>query len=214
MKRHSLGFALATLVGLTIGGATAIAAPAEHSTSAVYRTWDPATGVGASSITRTASGITATLKSTGLTPGDAVTMWFVVVNNPAACASHPCTAEDVLFNPAAEGDFLLAAGNVIGGSGRGEFGGHLKVGDTAGSGFPEIGLPERAIGLTDPWNAEVHLILHSHGPAVPGQVLKSQLSSFTGGCAVFNGPLGFAAGPGDLPDAVGECSSFQFSVHL
>jgi hypothetical protein len=54
---------------------------------------------------------------------------------------------------------------------------------------------------------------------VPGPTLASQLSSFTGGCTVFLGDLelpgsGLADGPEDVPDAVGECSTLQASIHL
>jgi hypothetical protein len=75
-------------------------------------------------------------------------------------------------------------------------------------------MPEAAVGLVDPWNAEVILLLHSHGPALTGQTLKYQLTSFLGGCDVFlGGADGFADGPGDIPTNVGECSTFQTSTH-
>jgi hypothetical protein len=91
------------------------------------------------------------------------------------------------------------------------------VGDISGSAFPEIGMAERALGLTNPRGAQVALLLHSHGPSVPGSI-PSQLSSFTGGCDVFLGDLEFAGsgladGPEDVPDAVGECSTIRASVH-
>jgi hypothetical protein len=142
-------------------------------------------------------------------------MWFIVFNNPAACEG-PCDAPD-LFNPAVQGDFLLAGGHVIGASGMANFGGHLSVGDASGSGHIEIGNSAGAVGLINPYGAEVRLALHSHGPAQRGKTLKSQLSSFLGGCTVFplNGDaFGGAEGPGDLPDAVGECSTVQYSVHM
>lgn len=70
------------------------------------------------------------------------------------------------------------------------------------------------MGLLDPMSAEVHLLVHGHGPALSGQALKSQLMSFLGGCDVFlGGPDGIADGPGDIPLNVGECSTFQASEH-
>ncbi len=68
------------------------------------------------------------------------------------------------------------------------------------------------VPLTNPHGAEVVLALHSHGPMVPS-AMPDQINSFLGGCAAFNGPNGFAAGPGDVPDAVGECSTFVRSLH-
>lgn len=205
--------ALATVLA-TSGLAWGSAIAGESSINRVFHLWDPGTSIGTSQLVRTDSGISATFLAGGLPPGHAVTMWFIVYNNPSACSTDPCSIADV-FNPATEGDFLYGAGKIVGASGDAGFGGRLGVGDVSGSGFPEIGLPpETAVGLTDPWSAEVHLALHSHGPARTGQVLKSQLSSFTGGCLVFLGnAFGQAEGPGDIPDDPGECSTFAASVH-
>jgi hypothetical protein len=116
-----------------------------------------------------------------------------------------------MFNPAVNGDFHYGGGHVIGGSGRGNFGGHLAVDDVSGSGKAEIGSP--SVPLIDPLGAEIMIALHSHGPATSGQGLKAQLTSFLGGCDTFLGPDGLAAGPEHIPDGVGECSTFQYSVH-
>jgi hypothetical protein len=118
-----------------------------------------------------------------------------------------------VFNPDADADFLLAAGHVTGNGPAATFSGYLPVGDASGSGMPEIGFPELALGLLDPLNAEVMLALHSHGPAMSGQTLVDQISSFTGGCTSFLGTNGFANGPADIPANPGECSTFQLSVH-
>jgi hypothetical protein len=63
-----------------------------------------------------------------------------------------------------------------------------------------------AVGLLDPMNAEIQMAIHSHGPAVPGPTLKAQLSSFLGGCRVLLDVV-------DFPDEVGECVTFQSSIH-
>jgi hypothetical protein len=217
MRRPSIALALAGLLTLTLGVGTTLATPAARSTQPVVQTWD-GTPVGTSTLLRTDAGISATFRTSGLPAGQAVTLWFVIFNNPAACVAG-CGLDDLLFNPSAGGDFLVGAGHVVGASGTANFGGHLGVGDTSGSAFPEIGMPDRPIGLTSPWGAQVGLLIHSHGPMVPGQVLASQISSFTGGCTVFLGDLelpgsGIADGPEDVPDAVGECSTIQASIHL
>lgn len=219
MRRPFIALAVAAVVSVTLGTNAALATPAARSNRPVFQTWDPTTPVGTSTLVRTDAGISATFHSSGLPAGHAVTMWFVIFNRPDACSTTPCGVADLLFNEEAEGDFLFGAGTVIGGSGSGDFGAHLRVGDTRGSAFTEIGMPDRPIGLTNPRTAQVGLLLHSHGPMVPGQVLASQLSSFTGGCEVFLGDLelpgsGIADGPEDVPRAVGECSTIQVSVHL
>jgi hypothetical protein len=217
MRRPLMALALAGLLTLTFGLGATLATAASRSTQPVVQIWD-GTQVGTSSLVRTDAGLSASFNSSGLPAGQAVTLWFVVFNNPSAC-SGGCGLDDLLFNEAAQGDFLVGAGHVVGGSGTVNFGAHLAVGDVRGSAFPEIGMPERPIGLTDPWNAQVGLLLHSHGPMVPGAVLASQLSSFTGGCTVFLGDLelpgsGLADGPEDVPDAVGECSTLLASIHM
>ena len=217
-RRSTMALGIALTMIITLGFSSALAASANRSTSDAYWTYDPSTPIGATSLVRTDAGLSATFQSSGIPAGQAVTLWFIVFNNPSACASDPCSIVDLIFNPAAQGDFLVGGGNVIGGSEQANLGGALRVGDTSGSGFIEIGMPERAMGLTNPLGAEVHLALHSHGPAVTGQTLQDQLSSFTGGCATFLGNGGFAGsgiadGPEDIPDAVGECSTLQVSVY-
>jgi hypothetical protein len=175
--------------------------PGRTTTSPVY--WGDAI-VGSSILVRTPNGISFTYHTGGLPAGYVVTLWIVVFNNPAACFTHPCTDADIFSNPEVQADFLRGAGHVIGGSGIGNFGGHLAVGDIAGSGLAEIG--GTAVGLLDPMKAEIQMSIHSHGPAVPGPTLKAQLSSFLGGCQVLLDEVSF-------PDEVGECVTFQSSIH-
>lgn len=214
MRYRTVLLSVVVFWAFVVGVGVAWAAPADRSTAKTFWTWDPSSSVGESTLVRTDAGLSATYKTTGLPSGQAITMWFIVISNPAACNSTPCSIEDVLFNEAAQGDFLIGAGHVTGDGGVGNFGGHLSIGDASGSGFIEIGLPDRAVGLVNPRGAEVHLALHSHGPALSGQTLKSQISSFTGGCAVFLGnQFGIADGPEAVPSEVGECSTFQASIH-
>ncbi|GAA4868651.1 hypothetical protein [Luteimonas vadosa] len=217
--RQKMHPTLARLPAALLGLAIALSASGEafagsqSTTTDAFWLWNPAAIVGDAKLVRTETGVSARWSSLGLPKGSAVTLWFVVFNNPAECATTPCGAPD-LFNPAVQGDFLLGGGHVIGANGMANFGGHLSLGDASGSGHIEIGFPGLAVGLTNPYGAEVHLLLHSHGPAKTGQMLKSQISSFLGGCTTFLGPDGFAAGPGDVPDEDGECSTIQASIHM
>ncbi len=68
-----------------------------------------------------------------------------------------------------------------------------------------------AMPLMDPFEAEVVLALHVHGPKQQGKILKEQISSYLGGCEAFLGSDGFATGPGDIPNEKGECSTVQIS---
>lgn len=201
------------LVLAALPASTVVAKPARNSSSQASWWWDGRQVVGSSKLNRGKSGINARFQATGLPAGQAVTLWYIIFNNPAGCATSPCSVPADVFNPDAEADFLWGGGHVVGASGNATFAGRLKVGDTSGSGMNEIGFPELAIGLTDPNGAEVLLALHSHGPALTGQALKDQLTSYTGGCDLFVGPDGFAAGPSDVPDQIGECSTIQRSLH-
>lgn len=184
-----------------------------QTTEPAYWNWDTDNPAGHSRLVRTPEGITAILQTAGLPANQAITMWFIIINNPQACVDDPCSLVDALFNPDAAGDFHFGAGVVTGGSGMATFAGHLAVGDVSGSGKVEIGLGE-AVALSAPYQAEVLLALHSHGPKLTGLGLRSQLSSFTGGCAAFLGDaFGWAVGPEDMPDAAGQCTTFQSSRH-
>lgn len=212
MRRTLVSMILGIAMSLVLGLGIAWALPADRSVSDAYWTWG-AGPVGSSTLVRTDAGVSATYHARGLPPGQAVTLWFIVINNPEECESTPCSTADVLFNEDAESDFLFGAGNIIGKDGRGNFGGSLKVSDVSESGKSEIGLS--AVGLLDPRGAEVHLALHSHGPAFTGQALSDQISSFLGGCEVFLGnQFGIADGPDAIPSEEGECSTIQGSLHL
>ena len=78
------------------------AAPAEKSTGHVFRVADvlahvfgggpPPEPVGSSKLVRTDNGLSADLKTTGLTPGHVVTLWWVVFNYPDGPAASERTS--------------------------------------------------------------------------------------------------------------------------
>ena len=158
---------------------------------------------GASSkITRTSRGATATLTTSGLTPGNAYTMWMVVFNTPGEC-TDPCGEDDVAPGNAAVVDVIYVAGNVVGSSGTATFSGRRAAGDNSKSLFAQLFAP--APGLIDPHLAEMHLIVRDHGPAIPGQI-SSQIQTFEGACTAESS---FGLGTGD-----NVCEDVQFSIHL
>ncbi|MDX1664575.1 MAG: hypothetical protein R3272_12335 [Candidatus Promineifilaceae bacterium] len=182
--RLLLSVALALAVGLLL----AVAAPgfagggSQHTTSDVY--WfdpfptagDRVDGASASLVTNEA-GATMRIQTSGLTPGDAVTIWWVIFNNPEACAGYPnaaCTMADLMGNTAAVGaEVTYATGNVIGGSGKGNFAAHLAPGHTTQEWFGN--------GFTNPTGAEIHLVVHTHGQKIPGLV-DEMIGTYRAGC--------------------------------
>lgn len=161
---------------------------------------------GEATLLRTNKKVKMNFRVEGLTPGYAYTVWWVIWNKPENCAS-PCACVEPDFNifDQVEVEVLYAAGHVVGASGKGHFSGNLNIGDDDGSinesifGLPGVG------GLQDARTAEVHLVLRSHGPAIPGEV-DAQINSYPGGCDV-NFPA-FT----EIPDAEGECGDYMAAV--
>jgi hypothetical protein len=121
-------------------------------------------------LVRNDSSITATMHTSGLTPGYVYTVAFFIYNNPSACTA-PCSQDD-LGNPVVQVARVSGPGHVAG-NGEDDFGGHLNVGDMSGV--------FSGPGLLNPRGAEIHVTLRSHGPAIP-ELLDEQLHAFNGGC--------------------------------
>ncbi len=165
--------------------------------------------VGSATLHRTEQGITFNYKSNALTPGYAYTVWIVVWNRPLECGiPNACMEPDFGIAQFVEVEVMSGGGHVVGNSGKGNFGGHLNAGDVSGSINELFGLPP-AGGLQEGnvFNAEIHLVLRSHGPAIPGEV-HEQISTYAGGCdAPFAIPP-FTA----IPDEPGECGDIEFAI--
>jgi hypothetical protein len=184
----------AVLVAAVLAG-PAQADPATRGVSPVEVFGTPNLVPGAwSALVRTDAGVAMTLHTSELAPGSATTVWWVVFNNPEACTHGAfglrCGAGD-LSEPAVQASILWATGNVIGGAGIGDFGAYLGEGDTTGALFGP--------GLIDARTADIHLVVRTHGDAIPG-LLPEQISTFNGGC-----------NPGEPNE--GDCMNIQASAH-
>ena len=147
----------------------------------------------ASTLTRYDNGVSMTLHTSGLTPGDVVTAWWVVFNKPENCSDNDCGDNDlfmfdasgnmvitngdqVLNQPqinAAQASILSATANVIPDSGEGHFAAWLGTGEMTGVVFGS--------GLQDPDHAAIFIVLRSHGP-VQADALDKQMTDQWGGC--------------------------------
>lgn len=137
------------------------------------------------SLSKNNEGAFMTFSTSGLTPGNVVTLWWAFFNNPKNCATPDCSAQD-LANPDVNASLQYAGGRIVGIEGSASFGGFLAVGDNTGF---EIrpGMPDPAPGLVKPKKAAIHLVVRSHGPAsTDPTVLSQQLTSFGGGCTTAN----------------------------
>ena len=115
----------------------------------------------------------------------AVTLWYVIFNNPEHCFTNPCDEPD-LSNALAEPSILHAAGTVTFDN-RVDFVSALyETGDLAGldENVSLIGGP----GLVDAEKAEIHVVVRTHGAPIP-EVVMEQVTTFVDpGCTDAGGP--------------------------
>lgn len=128
-------------------------------------------------LVRTDAGVSFTVATSGLVPGNAYTVWVMIFNRPQFCTNPPsdglrCGLGD-FGSDLVGASVTYGAGNVAGGAGRAGFAGRQDVGDTSTALFGP--------GLTDARGAEVQVRIRDHGPAIPGLV-DDQVHTFNGGC--------------------------------
>lgn len=168
------------------------------------------TSFGSSTLVRHDDSIEGWVHTAGLAPDEAVTLWWVIFNEPSACTPPACDGDDIFVggDPSAGSDHdRIEAADVVVGFAAG---GVVRDGAISLAFALDEGeaVPDRQIGvspgLRSARGAEVHLVVRSHGPA--GSELDRQLSTFDGGCTV-------SLVPPARPSAAGECGDVQFSIH-
>jgi hypothetical protein len=168
----------AVSLAAVVAAAAAQAAPATHQVSSVAYLGTPTLVPGAqATLVRNDNGVSMTLHTTGLPAGDAVTVWWVIFNQPQYCTHGMfglrCGLGDLLIfggDPRVESSVMYAAGHVIGGNGAGDYGAYLREGElTRDTLF--------GAGIVDSRTADVHLVVHDHGPAQPG-IVDDEIHSF------------------------------------
>ena len=122
----------------------------------------------------TKAGAFASMETSELVPGHAYTLWFVAINSPGACENSPCNAKDVLTRTAmTKADVGYGDGLIAGPDGKGTFTTFRPLGA-----LPQAWL---GAGLQDPWGAEVHLVIHDHGPLIAGREAE-MIGTYRGAC--------------------------------
>ena len=149
------------------------------------------------------------IEAADLTPGDVVTLWWVIFNNPEACtvgfAGRTCGAGD-LGNADVRASVLYGGGDIADEPGRARYDSTLIVGED---------VSELAIfgpGILWPHGAEVHVVLRTHRDALHDdpELLASQLSTFDGGCATSTLPDGHPQRGEPGPNE--GCANIQFGA--
>lgn len=167
-------------LGMVLALSSNVAASASHQTVPIG--WHPQSGMAgavgsgaAAALVRRDNGVSFTFQTANLRPGNAYTVWFVVVNNPSACTTIPCSAPDIILNPATNSQLTYGAGHIAGGAGQATFAGAFQAGA-----LPDGWLAGR--GLEQPLTAEIHLVLNDHGPALAAY-LPDMIKTYRGGCS-------------------------------
>ncbi len=133
---------------------------------------------GAATLLRTKQAVDVRIATTGLDQLAAYTVWWIVFNNPAACVGG-CGPDD-LGNPATGASVFYAVGFVTGIEGVANVSAHVAAGS-----LPQGVEVRRGSGLMpgNGFDAEIHLLIRSHGALIPGLV-DAQIGSFGGGCEI------------------------------
>jgi hypothetical protein len=129
---------------------------------------------GAATLTRTKKSVTAGISTTGLHQSAAYTIWWIIWNDPSACGGE--CGEDTLDVPG--NSILYAGGFVTGLDGSANVTVQLKPG-TVNKGIEVFG--GKGLDKKKVFEAEIHLIIRSHGPIIPGMA-NDQIGTFFGGC--------------------------------
>lgn len=175
---------------IRVGLSTVVAAlgiwtgTAEHtSAEAITKpmTWTPDSGMQSGPVDGTTAvlekgpfGVAMAIKSSGLTSGDVVTVWWVVIQNPDVCEGETCTPlETMVDGELSDSVVSLAASGIVAEDGTISLAGYLPKGDVEGNFFNTT--------FHSPEAAEYHLPIHNHGPLDP-EIAQEMLSSFRAGC--------------------------------
>jgi hypothetical protein len=118
--------------------------------------------VGSADLVRNNNGITCVIHTSGLVPGDAYSVWWVIPEDGM-----------LVFN---------ATGGIAGGDGTASFAGHASTGP--------IGPVDNSVVLSNgdgsfdqPRGDTITVIIRHHGSPIPGMI-NEQTGTFNGGCSL------------------------------
>jgi hypothetical protein len=157
----SLSFIMFLLTPLTAAADGAFQASDVH----LFGTDTPIAG--AATLTRDDDSLHVRGALSGIEKKAVYSVWWVIFNNPAGCSGGGdgvCAPSDVFPGGPADVAVRNASGFITGTDGTGYFVGELDEGTVP------AGLVAGFGQLNDAMGAEVHLVIQSHGTAVPGTV--------------------------------------------
>ncbi len=124
---------------------------------------------------------------------EAITLWWVIFNNPEACTDG--CGEDDLLDPEVAASVVYASGQLAKAKGKVQLVASLNEQSRR---FADelLGGP----GLIDAEKAEIHIVVRSHGRRISGKELEQITRFLDPGCQDLGGP--------------NVCEDIQFAVHL
>lgn len=133
----------------------------------------------AATLYRTKQNLEMRVAASGLAANSAFSVWWVVFNNPAGCLNG-CGGDDVAAGRGGRSVFY-AAGFVTGDDGTANVSASIDAGPLPAGIDIEFG---DGLASGNGFDAEVHIVVRTHGPINPGQVHK-QIGTFNEGCTPF-----------------------------
>ena len=122
----------------------------------------------------TEDGATMIYHTPGLEPNHVYTAWVVIMNDPEACETSPCTATDIIAGTeATQSEVVYGDGIIADADGVGNFAGHVRVGDVPGGWMGH--------GYTNAQGAEILVVINDHGLLIPERA-ANMINSYRGGC--------------------------------
>lgn len=121
----------------------------------------------------TQDGFFVDLDTQELIPGNAYTLWLVVINEPGTCETSPCKPPDVLERTAETKADVGYGDGIIAASEQGRFSSYQPMGELRSGWFGN--------GLQKPQAAEIHLVVRDHGPLLP-DMAATMVNTHRGGC--------------------------------
>lgn len=213
---------LAVTTMLIAVGAVPAGAHGNEQESDIYLFMDDSVDIGDSTLARSDKRLHTKIHATGLTPKHAITVWWVIFNEPENCLTpYECGLYDTIGEEYggnaenAKASLPFATGGVVNANGDFRKVASQRVGPADGS--VNTFLDDVDFGLINPLTAEVHLVIRDHGPLIPGLV-HEQIGTFGGGCD----PALNQADPampywidfdGTFPVLPGECNDIAFAVN-
>jgi len=122
---------------------------------------------GGATLTRDDDSIHVRGALSGIKKKTVYSVWWIIFNSPANCSGGGegvCGGADVFPGGPADAGVRNASGFITGTDGTAYFVGELEEGE------PPAGLDAGFGQLNDVMGAEIHLVIQSHGRAVPGTV--------------------------------------------